>query len=1014
MSEFYSKVKRWVSGVLAIQLILGVFVPAVAYGATPLVSVDFLATSDTTPALSGTVNDPTAVITVTVNSVPYSAINNGATWNIPDNIIGPLLDGVYDVSVLADNSIDPPGIDSTLNELVIDTIAPVITELSPIPDPTNDNTPAYSFVSNESGTIVYGGDCTSSTTVATVGVNTVVFDTLADGLYPNCTIDVFDSVANKSNQLLVSLFNVDTVSPIVLGVNHGSYYNSDVTPTFNEGTAVLKYSGNEVSFNSGDTVSDENVYVLDVIDAASNKTTVVFTIDKTAPVITLNGNNPYVIERGTSFTDPGAVSDSGEGVVSNGTVNTSVIGDYTITYDATDLAGNAAIQITRDVLVRDTLYPYVNAGTDKVTKVPIYQEASANDGPFALVSYVWSQDDGPGTVTFGDRSVLEEDAILSADVDGVYDLRLTVTDAGGNESYDLMQLVWDTTAPVVDTGNDVVTNSPFTQDATTSDATSGIAGYVWTQEDGPGTVSFNTSNAEDTLISADVDGIYVVRLTVTDNAGNIGWDEFTLVWDTVNPTVDQTNVEIDYDPYVDGIGFVASADVSDDRSGIDTASCEYTLDRTNWSNASYDFINDRCYVNLSFIVDGTLLTINFRVWDNAGNIGIGSSVTRIVDSLSPNFSNPTVTPDFAGYTSANPSISVDVTDTVSPVTSCEYRTQENSGGWSAYIPANWNGSECSFNLSNLNDGSSYDVSVRAYDSVGHAGTIGFSRIVDASSPVVDAGNDIRTNVQSLLDATAADAGSGILAYSWTQVSGPGLLTFVSPDTEDTLVSANKDGIYIARLNVTDNVGNSSSDMVKIEWDTKVNVVVILSAKGLNKEAKVNWKNPTDKDLKEISLYRSEKFGDLGEKIATVYPNTESFVDTGLSNGKTYYYTVETIDDLGNSAKSGQVFATPEEPKTVDEVQNYNYLSDDENEVKKDDSEDQGIKSGTTDNTDNEEEKIEEEGSTEIPTFGIIVLVLLIGLGMYLLYLQNPEMFKKIVFWKREKRNNSQFKKDKQE
>ena len=69
----------------------------------PVVTINPLVTSDTTPELSGTINDISATINVTVNGSAYAATNNGdGTWTRVDDTITPaLLDGVYEVIVTA-------------------------------------------------------------------------------------------------------------------------------------------------------------------------------------------------------------------------------------------------------------------------------------------------------------------------------------------------------------------------------------------------------------------------------------------------------------------------------------------------------------------------------------------------------------------------------------------------------------------------------------------------------------------------------------------------------------------------------------------------------------------------------------------------------------------------------------------------------------------------------------------------------------------------------------------------
>ena len=84
--------------------------------------------------------------------------------------------------------------------------------------------------------------------------------------------------------------------------------------------------------------------------------------DGIGPVISLNGSSPVNLIVGDSYTDAGATAtDAIDGSVTatpTGTVDTSVAGTYTITYSAVDAAGNAAIAITRTVIVAAAANPY--------------------------------------------------------------------------------------------------------------------------------------------------------------------------------------------------------------------------------------------------------------------------------------------------------------------------------------------------------------------------------------------------------------------------------------------------------------------------------------------------------------------------------------------------------------------------------------------------------------------------------------------------------------------------------
>ena len=83
--------------------------------------------------------------------------------------------------------------------------------------------------------------------------------------------------------------------------------------------------------------------------------------DTTAPVITRLGSSPVTIQVGSTYTDAGATAlDNYDGnltssIVVTGSVNTAVVGTYTLSYNVSDSSGNAAVTITRTVNVVDTL-----------------------------------------------------------------------------------------------------------------------------------------------------------------------------------------------------------------------------------------------------------------------------------------------------------------------------------------------------------------------------------------------------------------------------------------------------------------------------------------------------------------------------------------------------------------------------------------------------------------------------------------------------------------------------------
>ncbi len=115
----------------------------------------------------------------------------------------------------------------------------------------------------------------------------------------------------------------------------------------------LVANGVELGTNKG-TLTDKSYVVFDLgIEGEPVE-------DTTPPVITLNGDATITLTQGDTFVDPGVtvtdnVDTDLEATVTYdpaGGVDTSVVGTYTIKYDAVDAAGNEAVQVIRTVIVQ--------------------------------------------------------------------------------------------------------------------------------------------------------------------------------------------------------------------------------------------------------------------------------------------------------------------------------------------------------------------------------------------------------------------------------------------------------------------------------------------------------------------------------------------------------------------------------------------------------------------------------------------------------------------------------------
>lgn len=209
--------------------------------------------------------------------------------------------------------------------------------------------------------------------------------------------------------------------------------------TLNETASVL----------SGDGTRYLHVKAKDPAGNESAVTTVSAVLDNTPPVITLTGNAEMSITAGESFTDPGVtVSDNIDSsalleaaVVTGGdTVDTGTPGTYTITYNVSDTAGNAAVQKERTVhvssaddlvitiLLDDPEDVVINFGGTEPVLSPVTPSMTVTTSLSGIATYTWYID---GDVT-GDTasSITVSESSLAP---GLHTLSLVVEKDGGLE-----------------------------------------------------------------------------------------------------------------------------------------------------------------------------------------------------------------------------------------------------------------------------------------------------------------------------------------------------------------------------------------------------------------------------------------------------------------------------------------------------------------------------------------------------------------------------------------------------
>ena len=139
--------------------------------------------------------------------------------------------------------------------------APIIKEVAAIASITNDSTPDYIFSSTVAGTITYGGSCSSSTTTAVAGNNTITINTLSEGTYSDCTITVTDSNGNVSSSHTITSFTV-VITPFIEEVTAVITPTIDNTPnyTFSSTKAgTITYGGSCSSITTTAVVGNNTI-----------------------------------------------------------------------------------------------------------------------------------------------------------------------------------------------------------------------------------------------------------------------------------------------------------------------------------------------------------------------------------------------------------------------------------------------------------------------------------------------------------------------------------------------------------------------------------------------------------------------------------------------------------------------------------------------------------------------------------------------------------------------------------
>jgi len=496
-----------------------------------------------------------------------------------------------------------------------DIAKPVLTEITAVSSPTSNTEPSYIFNTTEEGTISYGGSCTSTTSSAVSGDNTITFSSLSDGTYSDCTLTVTDSSGNVSSPLSITSFVVDLI-PVIAEVTAVTTPANDTTPNYTfssseSGTIVYggSCSSNTTSATSGDntitfstlssgTYSDCTIRVTDSAGKASNSLTITsFVIDATEPTVlsTSPTDRQTGISIGTSISITFSESIDTSSVTTN-TSNTDCSG--TIQLSSNNFSSCVQISSTPSASNSNKTFSmtpssYISAGTTFKIKVlntlkdsvgntlssnyttsngfttvsgPILSQVTAVTTPTnnTTPSYTFSSNES-GTITYGGScsssttsATTDNNTVsLNSLIDRTYsDCTITVTGSttNGSSTLNINTFVIDTTAPTVSSvsptdnqssasiSNNISVTFSEGMDNTTvttnTDNTSCLGSFLLSSDNFSSCVqmssSTSSSNSDKTFTVDPSDNLsysttYKIRVTtgVKDSAGNTLSSQYT-------------------------------------------------------------------------------------------------------------------------------------------------------------------------------------------------------------------------------------------------------------------------------------------------------------------------------------------------------------------------------------------------------------------------------------------------------------------------------------------------------
>lgn len=628
----------------------------------------------------------------------------------------------------------------------------------------------------------------------------------------------------KNNSIPIWAFHgdADTVVPISRTTNMINAINACTpaivpTPIYTIYPGVWHDSWNN-AYRTDNSLHTPNVYQWLMqqvkqgisVSAGADKTIALPTTSTTINGIVSTSTGTITSYSWTKLTGPAVTLANAN--TANLSLSGMVVGVYTFRLTATNSGGQTASDDVKVTLLGGNVNPVANAGIDRILTLPsnsLNLVGSGSDSDGSIASYLWTKVSGPAATLAGTTT---STLSLSGLVQGSYVFRLTVADnVGATASDDVNVTVAVNQPPAPETGGNKTIFLPTTTvtlNGWGSDVDGWVVSYLWEKVSGPAATLTNATTPSLTL-SGLVAGIYVVRLSATDNNGATGFQEatVTVVGSNQSPTANAgSNITITLP--------TSSTNITGSGSDPDGTITGYQWTQVNGPNTATLTNATSTTVSVSGLIQG-VYTFRLTVTDNNAATGF-ANVTVTVNAAPVNV---------APVSNAGPDLSITLptnsrvingsaTDADGSIST--YAWTKQSGP--AATLANQNTS--SLTASGLIEGS-YVFRLTVTDNQGATGQDEMTLTVLPAAinqvPLVNAGSNVNLTLPSnstILQATASDPDGSISTYQWIKVSGP-TFTGSGNTTQNFSVSDLLAGTYVFRVTVTDNLGATASDEVTV-------------------------------------------------------------------------------------------------------------------------------------------------------------------------------------------------------